>query len=100
MPANHHFSEPTELHQDEQFERAQEFAVQRRYNALVPVTGHISGSNVVTVTDESPWESVAEMGAAVIFGHLPGALGVAVSSAYARLALRPTSQGAGRDRWR
>jgi len=93
------FSHP-EMHSDEQFGQAQQFSVQRQYNAVLPVTGRISGGNVTTVTDESPWESVAEMGAAVTFGHLPGALGVAVNSAYARSALRPAAQGAGRDRWR
>lgn len=74
------------------------FSVDRRHAALV-INAH--NSHVRDVTDsESPWTSVAELGAATILGGAPGALGVAVNSAAARSVLRPAGQGAGRSRWR
>ena len=90
--ASGRFSRPADLQQDQEFGHAVRFAVDRRHAAVVPVLSTNPGSNVVTVSDESLWESVAEMGAAVTFGRIPGALGVAVNSAYARSALRPQAR--------
>jgi hypothetical protein len=86
-------SRPVELHEDKLF------SVDRRHAALI-INPH-ANNYVRDVTDsESPWTSAAEVGAAIIFGGAPGALGVAVNSAAARSVLRPSLQGAGRGRFR
>ena len=92
-PPNHTFSRPVELNKDELF------SIDRRHNALV-IDPH--ANNYVRQVDdsESPWTSVAELGAAITFGGAPGAVGVAVNSAAARSVLRPSSRGDGRGRWR
>lgn len=89
--------DPDNHRQDETWDQAVRFSVDRRHNAVVPNPG--ANNYVRTVDDtESPWTSAAELGAAITFGQAPGALGVAVNSAYARSALRPASRGEGRDR--
>lgn len=92
-PPNHTFSKPVELREDKLF------TIDRRHNALTINPG---ANNYVRQVDDtgSPWTSAAELGAATTFGGAPGALGVAVNSAAVRSVLRPSLQGAGRDRWR
>jgi hypothetical protein len=87
--------DPDNYRSDPSFDHAVHFAVDKRDAGLIPQP-NASGSNVRSVSDESPWENVAEMGAAIAFGRAPGALGVAVNSAYIRSAMR----GEGRSRWR
>ena len=86
-------SRRVELHEDKLF------SVDRRHAALI-INPH-ANNYVRTVDDsESPWTSVAELGAAMTFGGAPGSLGVAVNAAAARSVLRPSLQGAGRGRFR
>jgi hypothetical protein len=73
------------------------FTTDRRYNGLDVNTGHISGSHVRTVSDDSEdnWRYIRDQVAAGLFGYIPG-----VHQAFVRDALRPASRGGGRDRWR
>ena len=92
-----HFSKPVELHRDEQFDHAVRFAMHKRDASLMPVTGRISGSNVVTVTDEPDQleDAVRAAGADLLGQQYPYA-----RAGFVRHALRSSSRGAGRDRWR
>jgi hypothetical protein len=93
--ANNHFSKPAELHQDQEFDHAVRFAVDKRDNAVMPVI-RATSPGVVTVTDEpSQWNNAIEQAGAQLLGHIPGAY-----AGYIRDGLRPASRGAGRDRWR
>lgn len=74
------------------------FRTDRAHAALV--LNPAVNNYVRTVDNTSPWESAAELGAAMTFGGAPGALGVAVNGAVVRSVLRPAGQGAGRSRWR
>ncbi len=67
----------------------------RRDNALGVNTGHISGSHVGTVSEDSAnnREVIRDQVAAGLFGYVPG-----VHQAYVRDALRPASRGLGRGR--
>lgn len=91
------FSKP-ELHQDEQFEQARLFSVNRRLAGLNVNTGHVSGSNVVTVTDDpdDQMDDALRAAGADILGHqYPYA-----RQGFVRAALRPAAEGGGRSRWR
>jgi hypothetical protein len=86
-----------EMHQDENWDRARLFSIQKQYNAVMPEIGRISGSHVVTVGDDSD-ENLTEIRDQIVagmFGYVPG-----VHQQYVRDALRPASRGQGRDRWR
>jgi len=92
--ANHTFTK----HDPGNYQEDKLFHIDRAHAALV-INPH--NSYVRQVDDsESPWTSVAELGAAITFGGAPGAIGVAVNSAAVRSVLRPAGQGAGRGRWR
>jgi hypothetical protein len=71
------------------------FRTDRRDNGLTINTGHISGSHVRTVSDDSAenWQFIRDQIVAGKFGYLPG-----VHQAYVRDALRPASRGQGRAR--
>jgi len=92
-PANHHFSRPAALTEDGQFKQ---FSVERQYNAVMPVTGRISGSHVVTVSDDDQLEDAIRAAGADLLGQQYGY----ARAGYVRGALRPSSQGAGRERHR
>jgi hypothetical protein len=96
MAANHHFSEPVELHEDKLF------TTDRRVNGLDVHAGTISGSHVVDVSDagDIQWEQAAELAGAQ-FAALAGRdVALMARTALIRGTLRPAGQGAGRDRWR
>jgi hypothetical protein len=73
------------------------FTVDRRDNGLDVNTGHISGSHVTTVSDDSAenLDFIRDQIAGGLFGFVPG-----VHQQYVRDALRPASRGQGRARWR
>lgn len=99
MAANHHFSAPVELHEDEEFGQTRLFTQDRRYAALDVNTGRISGSRVVTVSDDIQWDQALESAGAQVLSQIPG-VATQARAAYIRSALRPASRGDGRDRWR
>lgn len=91
MAANYHFSAPVELHEDKLV------TTDRRINGLDVSTGHVSGSHVVTVNDDADQMGDALRAAgADILGPQYGY----ARAGFVRHALRASSQGAGRDRWR
>jgi hypothetical protein len=91
-------ADPDNYRSDLAFGQARQFAVDRRNAALLPVTGHISGSHVQTVTDEplSNWDQVFDSAATSLLSGVPGVPDITLRSAYVRSAMR----GQGRDRWR
>jgi hypothetical protein len=101
-PPNHTFSAPVELHLDEAWNHARLFSIDWRHNALDVNTGRISGSHVVTVTDDpgTPWDEALQSAGIAVLGQLPGNVGLMARAAYIRSALRPASQGEGRARFR
>ena len=84
-------SRPAEVRHDELFTE------NRRVNGLDVNTGRISGSHVVNVTDDDDQldDALRAAGADLLGGQYSYA-----RAGFVRHALRATSQGAGRGRWR
>jgi hypothetical protein len=97
MTANHHFSKPAELHEDDEFRQARLFGIDRRYAALDVHTGRISGSHVVTVDDDGDQlsDALRAAGAGILGAQYPFA-----RAGFVRGALRASSRGGGRPRFR
>jgi hypothetical protein len=93
--ANHRFSRPVELNEDDEFKQARLFMQNRRINGL-DINPRVSGGNVVTVTDDDQLDDAVRAGLADLLG---GRYGYA-RAGFVRGALRPASRGEGRARFR
>jgi hypothetical protein len=95
-PSPYTFSKPVEIHEDDEFEHARLFSIDRRHNALDINPG--ANSYVRTVTNEplSDWGQIFETAATSVLSGVPGVPSVMLSGARLRSSLR----GEGRDRWR
>ena len=84
-----------ELHGDQEFEQARLLSVDRRHNGLNVNPG--ANNYVVTVSDDDDQldDALRAAGADILGQQYPYA-----HAGLARHALRATSQGAGRPRWR
>ncbi|HEX5290128.1 MAG TPA: hypothetical protein VFX25_14785 [Streptosporangiaceae bacterium] len=83
-----------ELHQDQAFERAELFSIDRRHNAVKINLG--ANNYVVTVSDDDQMNDALRAAGADILGRRFSY----ARDGFVRSALRPSSRGAGRDRWR
>jgi hypothetical protein len=89
-------SRPVSYVPDAEFDHAVRFAVDKRDAALMPVL-RASTPGVVTVTDEpDQMDDALRAAGADLLGQQYGY----ARAGFVRHALRPSSQGAGRDRWR
>jgi hypothetical protein len=97
MARNYTISRAVPRDPADEYAHDQLFSTTRKYAGLNIDTGHISGGNVVTMSDEpDQFDNAVSMAAAdVIGGRYPFA-----RAGMIRRALRPASHGAGRDRWR
>ena len=93
---NHTFSK----HDPDMYAEDKLFTVNRRDAALNVNTGHISGSNVVVVTDDPQWRQALELAGVQVLSQMGGNVALQARGAYIRSALRPASLGGGRDRFR
>jgi len=99
MAANpYKISRPVPRDPAEEFVHDPLFSIDRRHNALD--INPRANNYVRVVSNDDPWRSAIELGAAVTLGRLPEALGVAVNSAAIRSTLRASSRGEGRSRFR
>jgi hypothetical protein len=90
------FGRPADLQQDQEFGHAVRFAVDKRHAAVVPVL-RATSPGVVTLTDDDDQldDGLRAAGADLLGQQYPYA-----RAGFVRHALRPSAQGAGRDRWR
>jgi hypothetical protein len=84
-----------ELHPDQAFERAELFTIDRRHNALILNPGMNSYVRTVSDDDDQMNDALRAAGADILGQQYPYA-----RAGFVRSALRPSSRGAGRDRWR
>jgi hypothetical protein len=84
-----------ELHPDQAFEHARLFTIDRRHNALNINPGANNYVRTVSDDDDQMNDALRAAGADLLGQQYPYA-----RAGFVRAALRPSSRGGGRDRWR